>query len=237
MLEIIRQLDQNRKDLLNSCFVDDAVIGLLIHGRSLITRPEEYLSFFFHHQYPLFERASPPFPILVARTTDLLSLEPTVAFLAQHTLYLPSALAIISIFYRSILKGSDMAELKEFELIQRIILTDQSVDNVQYFAGVLREARPFCDVSTLLQKYVLSPDYRFIAMMLVIAAFLRDWSHSERKVDVNSLVVGSFSLPKKARRAAILKFADGNLNQAFALALAETDDEAILDAVVSGLDS
>jgi hypothetical protein len=234
--DIMRQLDQNRREMLYTCFVDDAIIGMLIRDRSFITRPEEYLLIFLTDKYPLFERASPLFPILIARTQPLLrQIEPTVAELTEHCWSLPSALSILAFFYRTMLKGTEDAELREFEILQSIFLSAQTVENARPFAAALRTATSFCDLPTLLQKYMIGPEYRFFILLVVLAEFLSDWGDAERRMAVGLLVNRSAAVPKKSRRQAIRRFSKRELDQAFILALAETDDPNEMDSLIRGL--
>jgi hypothetical protein len=228
--EVLKHIDQNRSELLRTCFVDDAIIGMLIRDRSLITQPEAYLPIFWTHGYPLFERASPLFTILIARSVTVLhQIEPTLATLADACWALPSGLLLVSIFYRALLKGTERAELHEFEIVQRVFLANPIVENSQPFAASLRAAMPFCDIPILLQRYVLGTDCPFVTMFLVIVAFLRGWSDAETRSILDLLERGSPSFPKRSRSATIAKFAAHAVDLAFLLALAETDDQAVID--------
>jgi hypothetical protein len=222
MLEVMRQLDQSRREVLNMCFVDDAVIGMLIRDRSLITRPEDYLAIFLSNRYPQFERAAPIYPTLIARCpTAFKQLKPLVKALADRSWSLPSALPTIAFFHRTMLKGTERAELKEFEQIQDIFVSAQTVENAQHFAASLGAATAFCDVPALLQKYVLGLEYRFFVIFFVIAVYIRDPVAAKRTILMDMFTRGSASLPKKSRQLALEQLANGAIEEAFVCALAE----------------
>jgi hypothetical protein len=167
--EVLEHIEQNRREVLHTCFVDAAVITMLTRDRSLISHPEEYLACFLTPRFSLFDREISLIAIMVTRATwHLRTLEPTVSALTDHCLFLPSALPVLSIFYRALLKGTVEAELREFETVQRIFLTGQSIENARHFAAELRTAMPFCDIPTMLQKYFLARENHFVVMFVVI---------------------------------------------------------------------
>jgi hypothetical protein len=232
--DIVRYIDENRAEILHKCFVDHAVIDFLVHDRSLVTQPERFLAMFFSLGYPLFEAAAPLFPILIARALPLLgTLEQMVSEFSENCWSLPSCLSVLSLFYRARLKGKELAEQKEFEVIQRVFLSFPSVDNSGQFAAALRTAEPVSNISLLLQKYLLSTETRFIPLFLVIVTYLRGLDDTETQTIVELLERGSICLPKMSRQRAIAKLAAHAIDEAFLLALAETNEATILDAISS----
>jgi hypothetical protein len=236
MPEVLAHIDQNRKELLQICFVDVAVIALLTRNRSLISHPEEYLACFLTTRFPFFEQVIPLIPIMVAQASwHLRALEGAVSALADHCLFLPSALPVLSIVYHALLNGSIEAELNEFEIVQGIFIADQNVENVRHFATELRTATPFVDVRTILQKFFLTRENRFVAMFVVIVVFLQDWTVHQRRKIVDLLIRRASSLPLLSRKACMIHFGNQRIDNAFLCALAETDDEAAIGEIFRGI--
>jgi hypothetical protein len=233
--ELLRHLEQNRAKLLRTPIVAEAIITLLVNNRSLITQPDGYLTAFLAPDFLLFKMAEPLFPALIARSTGLATFRASFEGLSERCLCLPCALSVISTFFGVFLKGTKNAGVREFEVVERGFRNGLTVDSAKQFAEELKLATSLCDLSMLVQKYVMQPDNCFVVVFLVLKWLLVGWKDAEKRAFLNLVMRRSAESPYKSRQKAIDGLAANATDKAFILALAETSDDAVMRAIVADI--
>jgi hypothetical protein len=236
--DVVRLLEDRRNIVLSDFVLADEALKFLTQNPAFITKVDVYLSAILDAGSPLFQMGAPLAAALMMRaSTSLRNYQSAIDMIPIKGYSLPGAMTLSSAFYRAMIKvfeASESAqrfEVQELRQIADLFLLNPSVGNCQHISKTLAEVSHFVDfVSGVLLGTLIGIEGQFIFVLLLANTYFASsvqWEQ-ERFVAVLGQTEG---LQPRSRKLALIRMAERRINEAFLFAAAETDDEAILEAI------
>jgi hypothetical protein len=229
-LQVTRLIEERRPLILSNFVLAERVFRFLCENTAYIGRTEPYLSALLDPTLPLFHSGAPLLPLLFERCdASLRSFAPAISALPVCGYLLSSAMEVSAAFYRAMFAASGAGEAPlHFEFLQigqltELFLANPTLDNGSVFSRILGDARPFLDSLDFMFSQLTAMTHGFITLLLMMHRYFKRSAAVEQ--GRFGQLLGALQTTPASRKAAIERMTEQRLDEAFWLALAETDDE------------
>jgi hypothetical protein len=198
---------------------------------SLISKPDVYLSALLDPSSALFVEGSNLAIRLFSQATSG-TYESAMTHIRVGGYSASCAIPISSAYYHACRKSAskDVAqrlEMQELLQICELFLLNPNTESCRALSAALIRASTFYDSASLLLGRLLGIDSRFVWVVIAAGRYFAAMNKSKKK-DYIAQLTEARDLAPKSRAFALRRIAQQKKDEAFAFALAETDDEALL---------
>jgi hypothetical protein len=246
--DVVRLLDDRRGTVLSDFILAAEVFRFLKESPEFLSKPEGYLAAILDASSPLFAIGANVAPDIFARAPSALqSCQPAIEMLPITGWSLSSAMEVSSAFYHAVAKAFEASEsahrfeVQELRQLADLFLLNPSPDTGLHMATALIEASELVDsVAGVLLGSLVGIGHGFVFVLQVANQYFKGAVETEQE-RVVSLIGEAENITPKSRKLALIHMTQRKLDLAFLFALAETDDQAVLEAIekgfVAGLDT
>jgi hypothetical protein len=234
---VVKLLEERRPLILSNCVLAQEVIWFLSENLSYVSKPEGYLPALLDPSSGLFVPAAPFTERLFEQCLGALGgLDQALTRIRIDGYAAASATSISSAYYRARAKASvagDSAELlqtQEFLQLIEIFLLNPTASICRELSRILEAAARFLDAVGILIGRLLQSPGRFV-WTVVLASSFYERAAKEQQSHIRQRVDEVPNLTPKSRKLALTRVFGGHKDEAFAIALAETDDDEILGRI------
>jgi hypothetical protein len=228
--EILKLLEERREKLFANFLVAEEMMLALQSDSSLITRPEGYLTLVLSPTSPLYPKAGNFLKLLFKLPGFSLSdFQPMIDNLWIFGYSVPLSFEVCVWFYEAL--GSDARyQTQKVQRVQNLFITNQSLVGARIVADVFATAG-FADSLSLLFGGLAVLASNFYLAFLIAYRYYRLVDDTRRSRFLTTLRAIAVAFPRKSREKSLFAVAHGLTDCGFLLAVAETSDQNVLDAL------
>jgi hypothetical protein len=234
--DVVRLLDERKSLILSNHLLAEIVISFFKENPTFLAKPDGWFAGLLDPLSGLFVTASDSITQLFSQFPSAVGNHESAMTLIRVSGYSAScSIPISSSYYRARVKSSpgDSAqrlEMQELLQLTELFLVNPNASSCHAIVGKLVEASKFFDCVSFLLGRLIGISGHFGWVVIVASRYLAAVSESQR-AQLITRVSESQKLKPKSRGLAMKRVTEQKKEEAFALALAETDDESVIDRV------
>jgi hypothetical protein len=241
--DVIRLLDDRKGIVLSVPVMAETVITFLMENPTYLLHPETYLPALVDPMSAIFVAAAPFTVQLFSQCpSSLPNFEFAITAIRVGNYSASAAVPISAAYYQAMAKASASPDLARRLQMQGVLqltelfLLNPSAASCKALSEAVADTLKFFDSVSLLLGRLFAIDSRFVWLLALTNRYLAVAGDAQRSKFIAQLGDKGDLVPK-SRKIAMLKLTQRRKQEAFALGLAETDDDTVIDRVTRELRS